>query len=152
VRRIPARGIGYGLLRYLSNDPEVARELRGLPKAEVNFNYLGRFDRAVPAASPFRLAREGTGPTRSPRGRRQHLLEVSAVVIQDSFHAGWIYSEQVHRRSTIEAVAQAFMEGLRSLVRECRSGEGTRYSASDFPLVDLDQGGLDEALRQIDFE
>jgi hypothetical protein len=47
LRRIPHRGIGYGLLRYLSDDPEIARQVRSLPKPDVRFNYLGRFDQVL---------------------------------------------------------------------------------------------------------
>ena len=41
LRRIPKGGIGYGVLRYLSQDTEVTEKLRALPQAEVYFNYLG---------------------------------------------------------------------------------------------------------------
>lgn len=44
LRRVPNRGIGYGLLRYLCDDEEVRRRISALPQAEVNFNYLGQLD------------------------------------------------------------------------------------------------------------
>src|SRR6185295_15826710 len=44
LRRIPRGGIGYGLLRYLCRDEEVARQMRVLPGAAVSFNYLGQLD------------------------------------------------------------------------------------------------------------
>src|SRR5207244_11445445 len=51
LRRIPKHGIGYGLLRYLRGDMQVAADLRALPQAEVSFNYLGQFDQVLPEPS-----------------------------------------------------------------------------------------------------
>jgi hypothetical protein len=42
LRRVPAKGIGYGLLRYLSGDAAVGAPLREGAQPEVSFNYLGR--------------------------------------------------------------------------------------------------------------
>jgi len=44
---IPNRGIGYGMLRYLSDNTETVEQLRSLPQAEVVFNYLGQFDQTL---------------------------------------------------------------------------------------------------------
>ncbi|HYP26889.1 MAG TPA: amino acid adenylation domain-containing protein, partial [Blastocatellia bacterium] len=44
VRGIPNRGIGYGVLKYLTEDEGVRGRVRGLPEAAVSFNYLGQTD------------------------------------------------------------------------------------------------------------
>lgn len=44
LRAIPNKGIGYGLLRYLSQDAEIASQLQAFPQAQISFNYLGQFD------------------------------------------------------------------------------------------------------------
>ena len=64
LRRIPHRGIGYGMLRYLCGDENVAAQLRALWQPEVIFNYLGQFDRTVPT-SPFVLVEGSIGPAQS---------------------------------------------------------------------------------------
>src|SRR5262249_5378928 len=46
VRRVKNGGIGYGVLRYLSADEAVRRQLAAQPAAEISFNYLGRHDQA----------------------------------------------------------------------------------------------------------
>ena len=78
LRRIPKRGIGYGVLRYLSQDTEVTEGLRALPQAEVCFNYLGQGDQVVSGPVFFGPVRETSGPHRSTRGRRRYLLEVNS--------------------------------------------------------------------------
>jgi hypothetical protein len=71
LRAIPNRGVGYGLLRYLSGDEEIAARLRQSPQAEVSFNYLGQFDQLLPEGALFGPATESVGPARSPRGSGQ---------------------------------------------------------------------------------
>ncbi|HEX7242314.1 MAG TPA: amino acid adenylation domain-containing protein, partial [Longimicrobiaceae bacterium] len=79
LRAIPDRGVSYGLLRYLSDDPEVAEPLRRHPEPELSFNYLGQFDQALSSSGPFGPAPEPAGPTQSPHGPRKHLLDVAGV-------------------------------------------------------------------------
>ena len=75
LRAVPQRGIGYGLLRYLSGDEELRQRLGGLPGAGVCFNYLGQVDRGLPAGVGLTLVR--IGPSQGPRASRRHLLEVN---------------------------------------------------------------------------
>ncbi len=152
LRAIPQRGLGYGLLRYLSGDEEIAETLRRLPQAEVSFNYLGQLDQALPADSLLAPARESAGPVHSPRGRRKHLLDVRGSVARGRLNLSWTFSENIHRRDTIERVAQSYIESLRALIAHCQSPEAGGYTPSDFPLAQLEQVDLDQALAEIEFE
>jgi len=40
----------------------------------------------------------------------------------------WMYSEAVHRRSTIEDLAQRFVEALRSIIAHCQSPEAGGFT------------------------
>src|SRR5205085_2697383 len=72
-RRIPRHGLGYGLLRYSSDDAR-AQQLQALPQAQVSFNYLGQLDPVLTADALFAPARESAGPANSPRNPRPYLL------------------------------------------------------------------------------
>jgi amino acid adenylation domain-containing protein/non-ribosomal peptide synthase protein (TIGR01720 family) len=119
VRRIPNRGIGYGVLRYLSEDGAIAEQLQTRPQAEVSFNYLGQFDQTLPGMFLFGPAAKSCGPTRSPRRHRRHLLDITAGVMQGHLQLAWTYSVHLHQRATIEQLAHAFIEALRGLVVHC---------------------------------
>jgi non-ribosomal peptide synthase protein (TIGR01720 family) len=149
LRRIPNRGLGYGLLRYVRGDEAIANQLRSLPQAEVSFNYLGQWDQTVPESWPFRPASESSGPPHSQRGSRRYLLEIKGSVVGGRLQMAWTYSEQLHRRTTIEDLAQAFMEELRLLIDHCQSPEAGGYTASDFPQAKLSQRDLDKVLARI---
>ncbi|MBO0782764.1 MAG: hypothetical protein J2P37_28450, partial [Ktedonobacteraceae bacterium] len=152
LRSIPNRGLGYGLLRYLSGDEMIAAALRRLPQAEVSFNYLGQLDQALPADSPFKPARESSGPVHSPRGTRRHALDVIGSIARGQLQLVWTYSENVHRRSTIERLSRNYIESLKSLIAHCQSPEAGGYTPSDFFMAELDQEGLDQAFEAVEFE
>jgi amino acid adenylation domain-containing protein/non-ribosomal peptide synthase protein (TIGR01720 family) len=110
--QVPNGGIGYGLLRYLTSDPALAGEVRAIPRHEVFFNYLGRSARTSSRDGLFRPATESPGPAQSPRGMRQSLLWISGEMVAYGLAFQWVYSENKHRRSTIEAVTQSFLRVL----------------------------------------
>jgi non-ribosomal peptide synthase protein (TIGR01720 family) len=120
LRRIPDKGIAYGVLRYLSDDRGTVAALRSLPERTLSFNYLGQLDAALPSG-PFRLAMESAGANHSERGVRSHLVDVVAMVRQRRLDAIWMYSAEIHERSTIAAVARSFLDELRGIVRDATS-------------------------------
>ncbi|MCU0532506.1 MAG: amino acid adenylation domain-containing protein [Hydrococcus sp. Prado102] len=149
LRRIPIRGIGYGVLRYLAQDAATRLQLQTLPTAQVSFNYLGQFDRVLSESPGWQLAKESTGLVRSPLGKRRHLLEVDGLVESGKLQINWTYSENVHQRSTIERLAQDFIEALESLIAHCQFSEAGGYTPSDFPEADLSQQELDELVAKL---
>ncbi len=137
LRRVPGRGIGYGLLRWLADDPTAERALRAAPPAEISFNYLGQLDgSAVAGGSRFRPAPERPGPLRSPRSHRTHLLEVSGLVAGGCLRMTLEYSANLHRRATLERLAAAYADALRRLAGG--SGEAV-LTAADFKLAKLNE-------------
>jgi non-ribosomal peptide synthase protein (TIGR01720 family) len=149
LRRIPKRGIGYGVLRYLSQDAEVTEKLRALPQAEVCFNYLSQVDQIVSGALFFGPPLEPTGPYRSLRGKRRYLLEVNGRLAGGQLQCDWTYSEHIHRRDTIEGLAKGFMEALQTLIVHCLSPKAGGYTPSDFPKMRLSQQELDELMTAL---
>ena len=145
LRGIPRRGIGYGLLRYLRNDPSVA----GSREPEILFNYLGQFDQVVAGSRLFRFAREGTGPWRGARGRRRHLIEINCLVAEGRLECRWTYSEHRHRRETIRNLAAGFLDAVGELIAHCRAPGSGGYTASDFPESGLSNDDLDDLMKQL---
>jgi non-ribosomal peptide synthase protein (TIGR01720 family) len=148
-RGVPRQGIGYGLLRYLGEDADVAAQLRALPQAEVRFSYLDRPVQALSGSAPFGPAPEPSGAGRSLRSRRSYLLEITARIAGDQLQLEWTYSEHFHRRATIEGLARDFMESLQALIAHCQSPEAGAFTASDFPEANLSQEDLDKFLSTI---
>lgn len=148
LRRIPQRGIGYGMLRYLRGDESLAAQLRSSPHPEIAFNYLGQFDQTT-SASPFVPVEGPIGPVRSPLAQRSHLLSINSLVTNGRLRVDWGYSEGVHRRSTIERLAQSVIEALRSLIHHCTSANAGGYTPSDFSEAGLNQQELDSLIAEL---
>ena len=150
LRAIPRHGVGYGVLRYLGDDPARTEALRDIPPAEASFNYVGQFDQVLPASSPFALASEATGAIRSPRAARGNTLEILGGVSDGKLHVRWIYSRNLHRRESVEALAKAFATALRELIEHCKDPEAASFTPSDFELAGLSQNDLDTILGEIE--
>jgi amino acid adenylation domain-containing protein/non-ribosomal peptide synthase protein (TIGR01720 family)/FkbM family methyltransferase len=149
LRRIPRQGIGYGLLRYLNDDSGVRERLRPLARAEVCFNYWGQLDRMF-SSTLFGMAAGATGRSRSPRQTRCYLLEINCSVLDGQLQTSWGYSENVHRPSTVEKLAQGFIDALRSLVADCQGRVAPVYAPDDFPDVELSEQQLKDVLAELD--
>ncbi|MDF5721980.1 MAG: amino acid adenylation domain-containing protein [Rhizonema sp. PD37] len=147
MRRIPNRGIGYGLLRYCCKDQEIVEKLRNQPQAELIFNYLGQFDQVLHKSSPLTLTNESHGQIKSSDGTRSYLLRVSGKVVEGQFQMIWAYSENLHRQTTVEMLAQHFIAELRSLIAHCQSTAPVSFTPSDFPEAELSQAELSKILE-----
>ena len=148
IRRIPEQGTGYGILRYLGAEG-VRDRLREMPQAEVLFNYSGQFDQTLSDGAMFAQAGENPGMGRSAKNQRKHLLEISGGVAGGRLQLTWIYSQQVHKRETVERVAADFIAALRQLIEQCQWGEVIGFTPSDFPEAALSQQELDELVAEL---
>jgi fengycin family lipopeptide synthetase B len=149
LRAVPTKGVGYGLLRWLSADPEIPRELALYPAPQVSFNYLGRYAGGADPDAPWTAMEADVGAHRSPAGPRTHLLAVDAAVSEGRLSATWTYGAHVHHAATVERLAASFFDELRAMVAHCRDPQAGGPTPSDFDLAGLDQGGLDALMAQI---
>ncbi|HKC46588.1 MAG TPA: condensation domain-containing protein, partial [Gemmatimonadales bacterium] len=142
LRRIPDRGMSYGLLRY-GGDAQTRVALLQAPRSELLFNYLGQFDQVVTGSKLFRFAAESTGPWHSPASRRTHALELLSVVRNGELEIEWIHHPGIHGREAIERVAEDFLAALRAIIAHCLSAGAGGRTPSDFPLAALSQEAVD---------
>ncbi|QSQ16101.1 non-ribosomal peptide synthase/polyketide synthase [Myxococcus landrumensis] len=148
MRRLPRKGLGYGLLRHLAGD-EQARELHALPRAQVLFNYLGQFQQPSGDGSvlnPFTATREPLGALRAPTAPLSHLLEINGYVFEGRLTLVWTYSQAAHLAETVQSLAERCMHSLRQLIEERGSADARRFTPTDFPLARLSQSVLDQVL------
>jgi amino acid adenylation domain-containing protein/non-ribosomal peptide synthase protein (TIGR01720 family) len=149
LRQIPNRGIGFGVLRYLNRDINLQAKFGDRVHPEVTFNYLGQFDQTMQDPTLFTRSTASLGPTRSPQQNRVNLVEIIGVINAGMLQMQWHYSENIHRRATMEAVANNYIVALRTLIRHCQSPEAGGYTPSDFPLARISQHALDEILTHL---
>ncbi|MGI8500285.1 MAG: amino acid adenylation domain-containing protein [Hassallia sp.] len=153
LRAIPKQGIGYGVLRYLSDRQEIIEQMRSLPQAEISFNYFGQFDQVLPekpgVTQELRLTQDFPGLSRSPQALRRHLLDINGFVAGGQLRLEWTYSQNIYKRVTVENLAQSYLEQVRSLLAHCQSFNARSFTPSDFPKAKLSQKALDQFLNSI---
>ncbi|HEY0470900.1 MAG TPA: condensation domain-containing protein, partial [Kribbella sp.] len=139
LRAVPRRGFGYGALRYLTESSGLA----GAAEPQISFNYLGQFDLPVLGDGLFRAMRDDLDGTATAEDGRAHVVDVVGRVEDRRLAFTWFYSENLHRRSTVEALAEQLMQALREIITHCAKPDAGGRTPSDFPLAGLDQPAVD---------
>ncbi len=145
LRQIPHHGLGFGLLRYLANDSNLRQQLSLLPHPEIVFNYLGQFGDQTGLFAPSELS---TGPMRNPNEHRPYLIDINGGIHERQLRLEWTYSKDIFAPSTIERLANEFIQELRAIIGHCRTSQSASVTPSDFKLARLDQAKLDKILKQ----
>jgi non-ribosomal peptide synthase protein (TIGR01720 family) len=123
---VPNKGLGWGLLRWSSDDPSVRAALERVPHPEISFNYLGQFDQPLAGgeglAFPIRVAGEAVGPEQDPEAERAARLYVVAIVAGGRLDMMWSYPGTQYKRARIERLAKAYLAELRAMLAYYRAG------------------------------
>ncbi|WP_437672444.1 beta-ketoacyl synthase N-terminal-like domain-containing protein [Sorangium sp. So ce131] len=144
--RFLSHGPAYAPSRWLTEDSELARALRALPRRELIFNYVGQLEPSLSGGALLAAVPMVPRAMEDPRNTRDFLLQVQVGVFGGRLAALWNYSDNVHRRGTIEQLNGWFLEALRSLIRESAAPEsagapGRRASARASAMTILQEGG-----------
>jgi amino acid adenylation domain-containing protein/non-ribosomal peptide synthase protein (TIGR01720 family) len=149
VRAVPARGLGWGVLRWLGPD-DVRASLAALPWPELSFNYLGQQGMgAGEGGGGFEPAGAAPGTARSPRARRRERISIDALVMGGRLHVALYYGGRAYRPETMQRLAEAYEQALRDLAAHCTAEGAGAFTPSDFPEAGLDQGSLDALFAQL---
>ncbi|WP_426234752.1 amino acid adenylation domain-containing protein [Pseudomonas sp. TWP3-2] len=140
LRAVPGKGIGYGVLRYLTG----AEELRELAPPRVTFNYLGQFDGAFSAADGalFVPAAESAGDTQDAAAPLGNWLSIDGQVYGGELELTWTFGAGMYRADTVQALADAYRAELERLIEHCCDSGEAAVTPSDFNLVSLTQAQL----------
>jgi amino acid adenylation domain-containing protein/non-ribosomal peptide synthase protein (TIGR01720 family) len=147
VRATAGKGMGYGVLRYLSG-AEAGAKLRGAG-AEVSFNYLGQFNQESENSEWLSSVEEVCEMNSGGRNLRSHLIDIKAYINDGRLQVEWIYSEATHERKRIVSLADEFMTALRKLIAHCLSDDAGGFTPSDFPDAELSQEDLDDLMAEL---
>ena len=147
LRRVPHKGLGYGLLRYLQPDNDASRRVQDLPQAEISFNYLGQLDHVLTGALGWSV-RDIPMMIHSPGARRPYQVDVMGAVIGGRLTLTWSYSESEQSSTAIEWLADRTLELLRTLIQEAGSSSYQSFTASDFALAHIQDSDMEKLLAE----
>jgi non-ribosomal peptide synthase protein (TIGR01720 family) len=144
LRQIPKRGIGYGVLRYLSRAAGLAND----QEPSMVFNYMGQFDQVLAGSTLFGFASESTGPWHSPSQQRRYPLEINGIVMDGCLEFRWTYAPEIYSPAEMGGLSREFLLALRALITHCQSPSARGRTPSDFPLARLDQTDVDRLVSR----
>ncbi|WP_220028197.1 non-ribosomal peptide synthetase [Paenibacillus sp. S02] len=144
LRRIPNKGLGYGVCRYLSKSED------GFvwgAEPEINFNYLGQFDDDV-NQDEIGISSYSSGSPTSDRQARSFVLDINGMVLDGALSLDLSYSRKQYRKETMEAFAQQFEKSLRELITHCAGKENTELTPSDVQFKGLTIAELEQIAQR----
>ncbi len=139
-RQVPDNGIGYGLLKFLAEEPQLQQQ----PSSELVFNYLGQFDQLCEQDNFFKPAQEPSGDSKS-RGRKPlNPLSLNGFVAQQRLGFVLGFNGNVYDVDVMQALMDEYANALGDIIEHCCQCRFGRFSLSDFPLAEAS----DEQLKQ----
>jgi amino acid adenylation domain-containing protein/non-ribosomal peptide synthase protein (TIGR01720 family)/FkbM family methyltransferase len=146
LHKVPNRGIGYGILKYLTYE-ENKTDLKFKLSPQLCFNYLGQFDADLSDRS-FTDVTESMGPSMSLDNESRYELDISGMITEGSLGITIQYSKEQYNQSFIENLCQAFKYNLLLVINYCASQSAHQYTPTDFSYKNLSIEKL-EALNNL---
>ncbi|WP_242674854.1 condensation domain-containing protein, partial [Niastella populi] len=139
LRRIPNKGIGYGMLTYLS---EERPETRLTP--QISFNYLGDFGANVSNDKGllFEYASERIGSDASKENRMNTILDVSGILVRGELGMSIRYSSSRYDAATINRLVKSYKKHLQSLIKTLSGADTSYLTPSDLTFKGLSRQEL----------
>lgn len=135
LRKIPNKGVGYGILKYLSSH-EIKSGLQFGLKPEICFNYLGEIGQEI-GASEFGLSNAPVGYTLSPNSERPHAIYLNGMTVGGKLNIQVSYNKNSYKEETISEFIEKMEKSLNMIIDHCMSADKTELTPSDFEDDDL---------------
>jgi non-ribosomal peptide synthase protein (TIGR01720 family) len=133
LRRIPNKGIGYGLLKYLT--PLHKKEGVSFTfTPEIGFNYLGEFDNNSNSENDgtvFTISRMKTGDAVNPDMEIVQALDINGMVMNDVLEFSFTYNKREFKSDNIRKLADCFKTNLIRIIEHCTGKEEEELTPSD---------------------
>lgn len=140
LHRIPNKGIGYGILKYITGKDYTI-------SPEISFNYLGDFGSGVSSGNEqllFEFSGDYKGKEVPDNRSRDILFNVNCMVAGGQMRLSIEYSASQYERSTIDKLLEQFQQQLESLINKLSKEEKVHFTPVDFTYKGLNLEQLEE--------
>jgi amino acid adenylation domain-containing protein/non-ribosomal peptide synthase protein (TIGR01720 family) len=135
LRQVPNKGIGYGILRYLtSQEHKAGLEFKLNP--QIGFNYLGQFDADV-RQSTFKTSRESIGNVLGPNIKRDYEIDVSGMITDKSLFMSIAYNKNQYPQEALRGFLEHYETVLRHIISYCSQKKERELTPSDLTFNEL---------------
>lgn len=150
LRRVPHRGIGYGILKYLTPCQECSSFVL---EPEISFNYLGQFLQESHIGGNnrvFNMSPQKMGNLVSPESDMKYTMDIRGMIVDGKLNLSFIYNKYEFRRSSIENLVESYKTYLIKIMEHCNQKEETSRTASDFAASDLDEQEVEDIFDELE--
>ena len=137
IRMIPNKGIGFGILKYISKD------LNDSYKSSVRFNFLGDFN-SGDGNNHFDLLKEQLGNDFDKDNKLSSGIEMNCFVVDGKLNVLLTYSKNKFSENTMGRFLNNYMGDLETTINYCCEKESVSFTPSDFDTADISQDELDK--------
>lgn len=117
IHEVPNKGIGYGILKYLTSSAyKKAIDLSWQP--QIVFNYFGQLDEDF-ARMPFGFSKEKTGSIQDLDEQREYELYITAATESKQFSLIVEYSRERFSSDTIKILLENYRLALCAIIEHC---------------------------------
>jgi len=118
LKSVPNNGIGFGIMRYLTDDEEVRESLGKITFPEVTVNYQGQFDALTSKTSLVDMNSDVDVIKHAwdPEFERPQKLQIVGIVMNHSLNISIEYSRNQYMEETIKKILQRITSFLYRLV------------------------------------
>lgn len=133
LRKVPNKGIGYGILRYLTD--ESLEEIT----PSIVFNYLGDFgDNAGNSdTSIFDYTSEYFGRFSDPENKDNMNLDVTGILVSGELSMTIKHSKSLYSAATIDKLTKAYEKNLITLIKQLSLEDKSFITPSDLTFKGL---------------
>ncbi|WP_186319930.1 non-ribosomal peptide synthetase [Bacillus pumilus] len=143
LRHIPNKGIGYGILKYLT--PDKMKDAISFDLApDISFNYLGQFDEQI--TGELSRSTWDSGKSLSPESEKPHALDIVGFVEQAKLHVTISYHQLEFEERTMEQFKDLLEKNVKTLISHCVSQEETQMTPSDVGDEELTMDELEKLM------
>ncbi|MCY7452343.1 condensation domain-containing protein, partial [Bacillus altitudinis] len=144
LRHIPNKGIGYGVLKYLTPD-KMKDGLVFDVTPDISFNYLGQFDEQIGGGELSRSTWQA-GQSLSPESEKPHALDIVGFVEQGMFHMTMSYHQREFEEQTMEQFKDLLEKNVKALISHCVLQDEAQITPSDVGDDDLTMDELEKLM------
>lgn len=152
LRKVPQKGIGYGILRYLADG------FNQVATPDIIFNYLGDFGSTATLASDkhaplFRYSGEYKGAESSTENDTLgNKLRVSGMIVNGALRISVAYNNALYGKEKITALVDAYKDALVKIIGKLSVEEQRYLTPSDLTFKGLSVRALSDLNRNNNVE
>lgn len=142
LRAVPAKGLGYGIARYLQKNPALA----DAASASVSFNYLGQFGEESGGRLVF--ADESSGTPIGAKVARAHELDIGAIVVRGRMELALTHVPARHATAAMTQLLEDWHIEIEATVAHTTTRARAEKTPADFTSRALTLAAYAALLRQ----